>query len=53
MDIKVMDLEYKERDFEYAKSKYGVAFRRAEVAPGEKVWSCGRNRAPPPLLRRC
>jgi len=38
MDIKVMDLEYKERDFEYAKSKYGVAFRRAEVAPGEKVY---------------
>jgi len=38
MDIKVVDLEYKERDFEYAKSKYGVAFRRAEVAPGQKVY---------------
>jgi hypothetical protein len=38
MDIKVMDLEYKERDFEYAKSKYGVAIRRAEVAPGQKVY---------------
>ncbi len=38
MDIKVMDLEYKERDFEYAKSKYGVAFRRAKVAPGHKVY---------------
>jgi len=38
MDIKVVDLEYKERDFEYAKSKYGVAFRRAKVAPGQKVY---------------
>jgi hypothetical protein len=38
MDIKVVDLEYKERDFEYAKSKYGVEFRRAEVAPGQKVY---------------
>ena len=38
MDIKVVDMEYKERDFEYARSKYGVAFRRAEVAPGEKVY---------------
>jgi hypothetical protein len=38
MDIKVVDMEYKERDFEYAKSKYGVAFRRAEVAPGQKVY---------------
>ena len=38
MDIKVVDLEYKERDFEYAKSKYGVGFRRAEVAPGQKVY---------------
>jgi hypothetical protein len=38
MDIKVMDLEYKERDFEYTKSKYGVAYRRAEVAPGQKVY---------------
>ena len=38
MDIKVVDLEYKERDFEYAKAKYGVAFRRAKVAPGQKVF---------------
>lgn len=38
MDIKVMDLEYKERDFEYAKSKYGVAFRRAKVDLGQKVY---------------
>lgn len=38
MDIKVIDLDYHERDFEYAKAKYGVAFRRAEVAPGEKVY---------------
>ncbi len=38
MDIKVFDLDYTERDFEYAKSKYGVAFRRAEVAPGQKVY---------------
>jgi hypothetical protein len=38
MDIKVVDLEYKDRDFEYAKSKYGVAFRRAKVAPGQKVY---------------
>jgi hypothetical protein len=38
MEIKVVDLEYNERDFEYAKSKYGVAFRRAEVAPGQKVY---------------
>jgi hypothetical protein len=38
MDIKVVDLEYKETDFEYAKSKYGVAFRRAEVPPGQKVY---------------
>jgi hypothetical protein len=38
MDIKVVDLQYKERDLEYAKSKYGVAFRRAEVAPGQKVY---------------
>jgi len=38
MDIKVVDLEYKERDFEYVKSKYGVAYRRAEVAPGQKVY---------------
>lgn len=38
MDIKVMDMEYRERDFEYAKSKYGVAFRRAQVAPGQKVY---------------
>jgi len=38
MDLKVVDLEYKDRDFEYAKSKYGVAFRRAKVAPGQKVY---------------
>lgn len=38
MDIKVVDLDYNERDFEYAKSKYGVAFRRAKVAPGQKVY---------------
>jgi hypothetical protein len=38
MDIKVFDLEYGERDFEYAESKYGVAFRRAEVEPGQKVY---------------
>jgi hypothetical protein len=38
MDIKVFDLEYAERDFEYAKSKYGVAFRRAEVAPGQQAY---------------
>jgi hypothetical protein len=38
MDLKVVDLEYKDRDFEYAKSKYGVAFRRANVAPGQKVY---------------
>jgi hypothetical protein len=38
MDTKVVDLEYKDRDFEYAKSKYGVAFRRAKVAPGQKVY---------------
>jgi len=38
MDIKVVDLEYKERDLTYAESKYGVAFRRAKVAPGQKVY---------------
>ena len=38
MDIKVVDLEYKEKDFEYAKAKYGVAFRRAKVDPGQKVY---------------
>lgn len=38
MDIKVFDLEYKERDLAYAQSKYGVAFRRAEVQPGQKVY---------------
>jgi len=38
MDIKVVDLDYNERDFEYARSKYGVAFRRAQVAPGQKVY---------------
>jgi len=38
MDVKVVDLEYQERDFDYAKSKYGVAFRRAKVAPGQKVY---------------
>ena len=37
-DPKVIDFDYQERDFEYAKSKYGVAFRRAEVAPGQKVY---------------
>lgn len=38
MDIKVVDLNYSERDFAYAKSKYGVAFRRAQVQPGQKVF---------------
>ena len=38
MEIKVVDLEYNERDFKYAEDKYGVAFRRAEVEPGQKVW---------------
>lgn len=37
-DIKVIDFDYVERDFEFAQSKYGVAFRRAEVAPGQKVY---------------
>ena len=37
-EIKVFDLENKERDFEYAKSKYGVAFRRAKVGVGQKVY---------------
>jgi hypothetical protein len=36
--IKVIDLEYNERDFEYARSKYGVAYRRAVVEPGQKVY---------------
>jgi hypothetical protein len=38
MDIKVVDLQYNERDFAYAEAKYGVAFRRAEVEPGQKVY---------------
>jgi hypothetical protein len=38
MDIKVVDLEYNEKDFEYAEEKYGVAYRRAEVPPGGKVY---------------
>ena len=38
MHMKVVDLEYKDRDLKYAKSKYGVAFRRAKVAPGQKVY---------------
>jgi len=38
MDIRVVDLEYKERDLAYAEAKYGVAFRRAKVAPGQKVY---------------
>lgn len=38
MDIKVIDTEYNERDFKYAEDKYGVAFRRANVEPGQKVW---------------
>jgi len=38
MDIKVVDLQYSERDLAYAESKYGVAFRRAEVGPGQKVY---------------
>jgi hypothetical protein len=37
-EIRVVDLEYKDRDFEYAQSKYGVAFRRAVVQPGQKVY---------------
>jgi len=37
-DPKVIDLEYNERDFAYAKEKYGVAFRRADVPPGGKVY---------------
>lgn len=37
-DPKVIDFEYQERDFEYARSKYGAAFRRAEVAEGEPVY---------------
>jgi len=36
--IKVVDLEYQERDLAYAESKYGVAFRRADVEPGQKVY---------------
>jgi len=36
MSVRVIDLEGKERDFEYAETKYGVAFRRAKVAPGQK-----------------
>jgi len=38
MTIRVFDMNGVERDFEYAKSKYGVAFRRAEVEPGQKVY---------------
>lgn len=36
--MEVYDLENKLRDFEYVKSKYGVAFRRATVEPGKKVY---------------
>ena len=37
-EIRVFDMDGVERDFEYAKSKYGVAFRRASVAAGQKVY---------------
>lgn len=36
--IKVIDLENRERDFKYVEDKYGVAFRRAEVEPGQPVY---------------
>jgi WD40 repeat protein len=38
VEIKVFDQDYNERDFAWAQAKYGVAFRRAEVAPGQKVY---------------
>lgn len=38
MDIRVFDLENKERDINYAKEKYGITFQRANVAPGQKVY---------------
>ncbi len=38
MVIKVVDKDYNEKDFAWAETKYGVAYRRAEVAPGQKVY---------------
>ena len=35
---KVYDLEHNERDWDYAKNKYGVEFRRAKVQAGQKVY---------------
>jgi hypothetical protein len=37
-EIRVFDLEGVERDFEYARDKYGVAFRRANAEMGYKVY---------------
>jgi hypothetical protein len=36
--VRVFDLDGKERDEEYAKTKYGVDWRRANVAQGQKVY---------------
>ena len=37
-DIKVLDRNYNEKDLDWARSKYGIAFRRANVEPGQKVY---------------
>jgi len=38
MDIKVYDMEYKERDWNWAVKKYGVGHRKAAAQPGQKVY---------------
>lgn len=38
MDIKVFDMHRNPQTWDWATAKYGVAFRRAEVASGQKVY---------------